>query len=78
MAAKKPDLVDDILAVPRSAKCITWFDKLDKDKQSIALAVRAKMPKQLGLYQPIAKRLIDKLGLQVTPGTVAVWLKNHE
>ncbi len=75
--AKQADLVDDIITLPDS-RHTTWFDGLTDTQKSVALSVRKKMPRQHGVYQPIAKRLIEKLGLSVTPGTVAIWLKEHE
>ncbi len=70
---KKPSLVDEICQIERKPR--TWFDQLSQKDQQTALEVREMVRSQGLAKEPVARNMIEKLGLKVRPQAVAKWFR---
>ena len=72
--AKKKSAIDQICNVKRAKG---WFNHLSSEDQETALEVRKRVNSEHLALAPVARNLIEALGLSISTQQVSVWLKEQ-
>lgn len=78
--AKTPQvksLADEICAPAEPIRIVSWFSRLSKEHQDIALEVRRRLREGESIVPKLllARRLKEKLGVTVDDETICRWLR---